>query len=142
MIEQLLWAIVLSALTVTCHVLYSAYLVHRLRKHNHPNWKFSKASALYIQIHSVVMLLLLHCVETVFWAAFFVYKGGIPEFAEALYFSIVSYATIGYGDVVLPASLRLVGAIEGVVGTLMAGWSVALLVGILQTLLRANHSEP
>ena len=45
-----------------------------------------------------------------------------------MYFSITSYTTVGYGDVVLPASWRLLGPIEGAVGILMFGWSTAILV--------------
>jgi hypothetical protein len=86
-------------------------------------------------IRSVVTLLLLHFTEAALWAAYYVLGKGLPDFATAIYFSMVSYATTGYGDVVLPMSMRLVGAAEGMVGTLMAGWSVALIVAVVQRML-------
>ena len=46
----------------------------------------------------------------------------------AMYFSLTSYTTLGYGDVVLPPSARLLGPIEGAVGILMFGWSTGIMV--------------
>lgn len=146
MIEQFLYTIFLTILTVSLHAFYSIYAIHELRKHYRKNMILNHPVrlAFYLQVKHVVLLLLVHCLETSLWAAFYTYKKGLPDYATALYFSIVSYATIGYGDVVLPSSLRLVGATEGIVGTLMAGWSVAILVGIMQILLkiqRESHSS-
>ena len=45
-----------------------------------------------------------------------------------MYFSLASYATVGDGDVLLPQELRLTGAAEGLIGTLMVSWTVAVLV--------------
>lgn len=79
------------------------------------------------------MLLLLHVLEAGIWGMFYyLHAKGLPDFATAIYFSLVSYTTIGYGDVLLSPSLRIVGAMEGVVGTFMFGLSVGLMVAILQ----------
>ena len=48
-------------------------------------------------------LLLLHLAEAVVWALFFVLIGALPDLETAAYFSLTSYTTVGYGDVVLPA---------------------------------------
>lgn len=137
---QLLVALALTALTVIAHTFYTLHLlniVHR-RKYSSQNIKIKTRQWLRILVSNVVILLLVHCAETAIWATFYFYRSAFQDFSTSLYFSIVSYSTIGYGDVTLPSSLRLVGAIEGLVGTLMAGWSVALLVGLLQAALRSN----
>jgi hypothetical protein len=36
-----------------------------------------------------------------------------------LYFSPSSYATVGYGDVVLPSEWRILGPLEGIVGLIL-----------------------
>ena len=46
-------------------------------------------------------LLLLHLAEAIVWALFFVLVGGLPDLESAVYFSLTSYTTVGYGDVVL-----------------------------------------
>jgi voltage-gated potassium channel len=79
----------------------------------------------------VSMLLLLHLAEAVVWALFFVLVGGLPDLESAAYFSLASYTTVGYGDVVLPEPWRLLGPIEAAVGVLMLGWSTGILVAVI-----------
>ncbi|MEI4505918.1 potassium channel family protein [Sphingopyxis sp. CCNWLW2] len=49
----------------------------------------------------------------------------------ALYFSTSTYVTIGYGDLVLPPGLRVLGAIEGASGIILIGWSTAFFFSIV-----------
>lgn len=53
--------------------------------------------------------------------------GELKDFEEALYFSAITFATIGYGDVTLGGKWRLVSALEGVNGILLFGWTTAFL---------------
>jgi voltage-gated potassium channel len=79
----------------------------------------------------VSLLLLLHLAEAVVWALFFVQIGALPDLEAAAYFSLTSYTTVGYGDVLLPERWRLLGPIEAAVGILMLGWSTGILVAVL-----------
>src|SRR5262247_2357333 len=49
----------------------------------------------------------------------------LPNFESSFYFSAVTYATNGYGDLVLPKEWRMLGPIEGFTGILMFGLSTA-----------------
>jgi hypothetical protein len=89
----------------------------------------------------VTVMLLLHLVEAGIWAGFYRIAGVIPELDTAIYFSLTSYTTTGYGDVVPPAPWRLLGPIEGAVGILMFGWSTALLVAAI-TKIQGRHLIP
>ena len=42
-----------------------------------------------------------HIVQIWIWAAMFVVTETLPEFSEAVYFSLATYTTLGYGDVVV-----------------------------------------
>ena len=75
-----------------------------------------------------VLVFFLHILETLVWAGAYVALGAIGALEDALYFSIVSFTTVGYGDLVLPPDWRIFGVCEAVAGTLMFGWSVGLLV--------------
>lgn len=136
MLTQVLWALLCAMLTVLLHCAYAYRLILVLRQHSkslHGRQAKENALQLYIFVEAVLMLLLLHVLEAVIWAAFYrLHPQGLPDFATAVYFSLVSYTTIGYGDVLLSPSLRIVGAMEGVVGTFMFGLSIGLIVAILQ----------
>jgi voltage-gated potassium channel len=58
-----------------------------------------------------------------------------PSWEAALYFSASSYATVGYGDIVLPAKWRMLGPLESMIGVLMCGVSVSLLFAIATRLI-------
>ena len=48
----------------------------------------------------------LHAVEMLIWAMTYMLVGTLPSLQDAVYFSVSSYTTVGYGDVVLgPAAL-------------------------------------
>jgi ABC-type antimicrobial peptide transport system permease subunit len=80
-------------------------------------------------IRLVSGLLLLHLLEMSVWAAAFAVVGVLPGFETSLYYSLKSYTTVGYGDVLPPVAWRLVGPIEAAVGVLMLGLSTGVIVG-------------
>jgi hypothetical protein len=52
----------------------------------------------------------------------------------AFYFSAANYATVGYGDVVLPQMWRNLGPMESIIGVLMCGLSASFLFAIVSRL--------
>ena len=72
------------------------------------------------------------------WAAFFVLIGALPDIELAMYFSLTSYTTVGYGDVLLPEPWRLLGPLEAAVGVLMLGWSTGILVAVIGQLFKSE----
>ena len=79
----------------------------------------------------VLSLFLLHGVEIWAYATLYRWIGAQPHFEAALYFSTISYAAIGYNDASMPHAWRLLGAIEGINGVLLLGWSTAFFVNLL-----------
>ena len=71
-------------------------------------------------------LIFLHVGEITIWALFYSWKGCLPDAPAAFYFSGVTYATVGYGDLVLPEPWRLLSPIEGLAGILMCGLSTGV----------------
>ena len=78
---------------------------------------------------------LLHAAEIGIFAAFYSAEV-LPKLEDALYFSASAYSTLGTGDLVLPEGWRIVGAVEGVAGFLLLGWSTAFFVTDMNLLLR------
>ncbi|MBW6527513.1 two pore domain potassium channel family protein [Sphingomonas sp. RHCKR7] len=84
----------------------------------------------------VLGLLMLSGLEIWFYAFVYLLIGAMATLPASVYFSTITYAAIGFSDASLAAPWRLVGAIEGIDGVLLLGWSVAFLVAELQ---RVRH---
>jgi len=90
-------------------------------------------------------ILFLHLMQTSLWALFYYAQDLFSDFETSLYFSMVSFTTIGYGDVLLPRRWRLLGVIEGFSGVLLCGVSTgfmfAVINAMLQTRLRQRSNQ-
>jgi voltage-gated potassium channel len=87
----------------------------------------------------VVALLAVHLMEVVCWAVFYFHKQFFADFNTSLYFSIVTYTTVGYGDVILPdKGWRLLGGVEALTGSLMLCWSTGILVHVVTKIYRQH----
>ena len=84
-----------------------------------------------LTVRVVGSLLMLHLVEAAAWAALYWLAGSMPDGETALYFSLTSYTTVGYGDVVLPPDRRLLGPLEAATGILMFGWSTGVMAAAI-----------
>jgi len=85
-------------------------------------------------------LFALHTVEIWLYAGLYRMLPTGTSFEEALYFSTVTYATIGYGDLTLPRDWRILGAIEGANGVILLGWSTAFFVSVVARLRALEHT--
>ena len=143
MITLVLCALGLTAATVIMHGAGTAACYRRTMglwaKHQH-RARWLRVDLLVARL--VGFLLLLHLVEALVWALFFVLIGALPKLETAVYFSLTSYTTVGYGDVVLPERWRLLGPIEAAVGVLMLGWSTGILVAVIGAAYRGGLSAP
>jgi voltage-gated potassium channel len=133
MLTQLLLALILTTLTVVIHAVGMVRVVTPLSGIWRRNDQGSESIAVVIPLVRLVSgLLLLHLIEMAIWAAAFAAIGVLPDFETALYYSLKSYTTVGYGDVLPPATWRLVGPIEAAVGVLMLGLSTGVIVAAVQ----------
>ena len=133
MIQQLILALALTCVTVLIHAIGSVYIVipaAGLRLQDVDSAK--KSRPLWTLIRLVSGLLLLHLFEMTVWAIAFVVVGMLPDFETALYFSVKSYTTVGYGDVLPLPAWRLVGPLEAAIGVLMLGLSTGFIVSAMQ----------
>jgi len=85
-------------------------------------------------------IMLLHLTEAGLWAFFYYSRSLFETFETALYFSLGSYTTIGYGDVVLPQRWRLLGAIEGISGVLLCGISTGFIFAVINALFQIRFN--
>jgi len=86
-------------------------------------------------------ILAAHLVEVALWAILFRICGEFPDFGTAYYHSAVNYTTLGYGDLLLTPSWRLLGPLEAADGMLMFGVSTAIIFSVIQRLIYARFVD-
>ena len=137
MLPELIAALCLLAATVIIHAAVLTVLLRRLAEA--PALKamgFWRVASLLVSVSWV--LLILHLVEIGLWALLFWWLKCLPDLEASLYFSGVTYATLGYGDVLLAQEWRLLGPLEALTGTLLCGLSVSFFFVLLSRVVAAR----
>jgi voltage-gated potassium channel Kch len=80
-----------------------------------------------------------HLVEILVWGLFYTGLKVFPDAESSIYFSAVTYTTVGYGDLVPPQAWRLLAGVEGLTGILMCGWSTGFFFAVVSRLY--SHEE-
>ena len=81
-----------------------------------------------ILVISLVSLFLGNLLQIALWAALFLFFNEYSSFSTAFYHSIVNFATLGYGDIVMTEKYRLLGSLEAANGVLMFGLTTGFLI--------------
>jgi hypothetical protein len=126
-------AFVLLSLTVSINAAGLTAVMHRLNAARSvrlpgvwaPTWLLIRLAACVVAIHIVAIA---------GWAAFYWWQGCLPTFESALYFSAITYTTVGYGDIVLGPDWRLLAGVEALTGILMCGLSTGYFFAVVNRL--------
>ncbi|WP_263367373.1 potassium channel family protein [Edaphobacter bradus] len=98
-------------------------------------------SDLRIVVTVVSFAFVAHLIEIALWAALFVICGEFSEFSAAYYHSAVNYTTLGYGDVIMTPSWKLLGPLEAADGALMFGVSTGMVFAVIQHLIQTRFID-
>jgi voltage-gated potassium channel len=88
-----------------------------------------------LMLRSMTVIIVLHVFEILLWAGFYRWRC-FPLCEPAFYFSSSSYATVGYGGVVLPRMWRTLAPVKSIIGVLMCGLSASFLFAIVNRRVR------
>ena len=89
----------------------------------------------------VLIMFLVSVADAVLWAYAYVKVGAIPDPEAAVYFSMVTFTTLGYGDITLGPDWRLLASFEAANGIIMFGWTTALIVAYVQRIAPLHHDH-
>ena len=141
MLAKILIATCLVAITVAIHAAGLGIVLSRIL-HSGPRSEKRFWPITWLLIRIACWVILVHIFEIAVWALFFWWERCMPDVESSFYFSGVTYATLGYGDLLLPEEWRLFGPLEALTGTLMCGLSIAFLFAIVsRRILRRTDRE-
>jgi voltage-gated potassium channel len=136
MLKYALIGALLVVVTVIIHGVGTLSWTHLIsRRYADRGAEVRAGQALPILVGTVLVLLILHALEIVVWAyayLLFLPSGELGSMEEAVYFSFVTFTTLGYGDITLTQGWRLLSGIEALNGIMLAGWSTAMLFALVQ----------
>ena len=137
MLIELVIATVMVLMTVTLHGAGLLALGHlmEMREHSIGKTRISPMSieGAIVAVLAALGLLVLHGVEIWLYAILYRLIGAVETVREAVYFSTIAYA--------LAPEWKLLGALEGINGALLLGWSVAFFVTLMTRFLPARRHD-
>ncbi|WP_147105274.1 ion channel [Tateyamaria sp. syn59] len=98
-------------------------------------------SVLLLLSFGVTVILFAHTVQVWSWAFVFLMIDAFEGFAEAFYFAMATYTTVGYGDIILEPGMRIFATFAAVTGFLTFGISTAFLMTVISALFPKIHGR-
>ena len=136
MIARLVMPFVLLSLCIIVHALMMTVLLRRsasaVRSTGMRFWRIT-----WLLIRLAAWIVGAHQFEIGIWAFYYSWHQLFVNPETSFYFSAVTYTTVGYGDLVLPESWRVIAGVEGLTGILMCGWSTGLLFALVNRMYAA-----
>ena len=128
--------------TIVIHAVAVIVIVHFIRRQH----RLGRIGIRFWQDVAIVCIATLlvgaaHLLEISIWAFVFVFCREFAQFAGAFYHSATNYTTLGYGDVVMTPSWKLLGPLEAADGMLMFGVSTAIIVSVIQLVVRTKFRD-
>jgi hypothetical protein len=133
--KELTFALSLLAASVVIHALVLAHLMRWLT-----HWAPLERAGFWLSARILIgvafRLVASHVLQVLCWGVFYSTEGAFADLKSSAYFSIVTYTTVGYGDLVPPERLRLVAGVEGLTGIMMCGLSTAFFFAVVSRMSR------
>lgn len=94
-----------------------------------------------VVLRTIMYAFLAHLTEIALWGALFLICGEFSDFPTAYYHSAVIYTSLGYGDIIMSSSWKMLGPLETADGMLLFGLSTAMIFSVIQRLVEARYAE-
>jgi hypothetical protein len=130
------WALGLPliVLTVAIHVFGLLRIDERLSRTESGFADRHGYTAMFVVVVGVTALsaALLHGIEGAIWAAAYRLVGALPDYADAVLYSLGAMTTYGHANIDLEKRWQLMGTLEALDGMLLFGLTTAFLFAIIQ----------
>ena len=136
MLSEIALGLAMVVLTVFVH---AAFMVGGLHL---ADWRLSHFGPVKRQVAKAALVSALTAwmfvaivIEAWLWALLYLLHPlltSLQDMNTALYFSMVTFSTLGYGDIVLTGRWRMLASIQAANGVIIFGWTTALLYYFIQ----------
>ena len=142
MLINILVGLVVIGLTVVIQGYGTVFWVAKYdrERHLHKEHTFRK-QGVRLLISSAIFLLLIHLFQASLWAILYMLLPGVTEFEtfeKSMYFSLVTFTTLGYGEITIGSANRVLSGLEAINGITLIGWSTAFMFAIFQELIKKS----
>lgn len=140
MLLDIFIGLVIIGITVVIQGYGTKFWVNQLDKKYYykPFLSFDKR-ALWVLIYTALFLIFLNFLEAMVWGITYYILPGITEFdtfEKSIYFSLVTFTTLGYGEITISSSSRILSGFEAMNGVLLLGWSTTLMFSVMQSVMK------
>ncbi|SDK28862.1 potassium channel family protein [Microbulbifer yueqingensis] len=143
MLKVILIASLLIIMTTVVHAIAMIIAIHWSKRINrlrpgHPLLVPGRPAVVSL---TVLLMFLASTLEVWIWATAYRLLGAFSELEPAMYFSMVSYTTLGFGDIVLDERWRLLSSLQAANGIIIFGWTTAIVIAVVQRLYLPGASD-
>ncbi|HSM41424.1 MAG TPA: ion channel [Afifellaceae bacterium] len=128
MLLQIGFGSAILIVSILIHVAFVSGAIAFLRRHaSQPSRIMGISRISTTLVLATIWLLAAQTVSVWLWSFAFLLLGIFDSLEPAIYFTLVTYTTLGYGDITLDADWRILSGMTAVNGLLMFGFSTAFL---------------
>jgi hypothetical protein len=132
MLPNILLGTLMMIVTTGVHSVFTIISLRVLSRWLHSRHNGHPFNAIGLIAGTILMFFVAALVEVGMWAGAYLALGAIEDAATSIYYSMVTFTTLGYGDVVLSDRWRLLSSLEAANGIIMFGWTTAVVMAVVQ----------
>jgi len=132
MLINVVIAVFIILITVGIHAGGMVLVLQNLQKYDEQHRSHRWQTHIYWVGGAILVMFIVSLLEVMVWAGAFLILNAVEGVEQALYFSMVTFTTLGYGDVTLDEGWRLLASFEAANGIIMFGWTTAIVIAVVQ----------
>lgn len=145
MLLNIIVGLIVIGLTVVIQGYGTICWVHRYdQKRRTQGNDYLRKKGVQLLITTSVFLIFIHLVQAAIWALVFMLLPEVTEFEtfeKSMYFSLVTFTTLGYGEITIASGNRILAGLEAMNGITLIGWSTAFMFAIFQELMKEGMKK-
>ncbi|MGD8375714.1 MAG: potassium channel family protein [Acidobacteriota bacterium] len=119
-------------ITTAIHGAFMTITIKALRAYARRRARGSRVRPVQVVTSAILLMFAASLLEVGAWATTYLLLGAFSALEPAIYFSMVTFTTLGYGDIVLDGHWRVLASFEAANGIIMFGWTTAVVFAVVQ----------